>query len=116
MRAALAILAVAAYLGVLCIPRVRCLLRGHQWSRPWTERRKRLEQCERCSQVREHVAPIGDTTTVLSQLDLDGTHGAPSAVIVDAKVASLTAYRAGVRDRAIARAELARRPSSERLQ
>lgn len=49
-----------------------CLISGHDWSRPWTEGVRRVELCERCYVVREHVF-VAPKAKRLDALAIDGT-------------------------------------------
>ena len=49
-----------------------CLVVGHDWSRPWTEGVRRVELCERCYVVREHVF-VAPKAKRLDAIAIDGT-------------------------------------------
>jgi len=103
-----------ATLAALVVAVVYRLSRGcqHEYARPWGPRHKRTEECLRCGHTRPHVAPRGDRTPYLSQLDVDGSDGAPGAmVIIPADPRELA--RADVARRALLRNEMARRVSTE---
>ncbi len=50
-----------------------CLISGHDWSRSYVEDGRRIERCEACSMVRDHVRPVGDDAPRLTQESIDGT-------------------------------------------
>lgn len=63
--------------------RAQCRMRGHDWGRPYTDDKQRLERCERCFRVRDHVF-IAPTATHLSNVGIDGT--APVVFTVSPRV------------------------------
>jgi len=60
-----------------------CLIAGHDWSRPWTEGVCRVELCERCYVVRDHVL-IVPKAKYTDQLSIDGS--APVVFTVSPRV------------------------------
>ena len=60
-----------------------CLIAGHDWSRPWTEGVRRVELCERCYVVREHVF-VAPKAKRLDAIAIDGT--APVSFVVSPRV------------------------------
>ena len=79
-------LLLAAGVGLLMLlnsNRAQCRLRGHDWGRPYTDDKQRLERCERCFRVRDHVF-IAPTATHLSNVGIDGT--APVVFTVSPRV------------------------------
>lgn len=83
MSALVATLALAAGVALLMAAnsrRARCRMQGHDWGRPWTDGKRRVERCERCSKVRDHVM-VAPTAPVLSQEQIDGTAPVSGEVI-----------------------------------
>lgn len=86
MTAAVVTLALAAAVALLMIAntnRARCRMRGHAWARPYTDDKRRLERCDRCFAVRDHVFVV-PTAARLSNVGIDGT--APVSFVVSPRV------------------------------
>lgn len=60
-----------------------CLFSGHDWSRPWYEGARRVELCERCYVIRDHVL-IVPKAAYADQLSIDGS--APVVFTVSPRV------------------------------
>ena len=81
--ATLALAAAVALLMVVNTNRARCRMRGHDWGRAYTDDKRRLERCDRCFAVRDHVFVV-PTAARLSSVGIDGT--APVSFVVSPRV------------------------------
>ena len=77
--ATLALAAAVALLMLANTNRARCRMRGHAWGRAYTDDKRRLERCDRCFTVRDHVFVVPTAATV-DALTIDGT--APVSFVV----------------------------------
>lgn len=81
--ATLALAAAVALLMIANTNRARCRMRGHAWGRAYTDDKRRLERCDRCFAVRDHVFVV-PTAARLSNVGIDGT--APVSFVVSPRV------------------------------